>query len=67
MEEGTLEPLYVHSSENAADGLTKALPRPAHELSMRRLLGVQELPKHVPQKVNMLLEAHLLNINPHCM
>ena len=36
---GTLKPLYVHSSENAADGLTKALPRPAHERSTRRLLG----------------------------
>ena len=65
--DGTLQPLYVHSSANPADGLTKALPRPAHDRSMRRLLGQDQWTDPGGQVVDMLLEAQLLNINPHCM
>ena len=35
--EGTIVPRYVRSRENAADILTKALPREAHETGMVRM------------------------------
>ena len=65
--EGKLTPIYVHSSDNAADGLTKALPRPAHERSTNRLLGQESQLQPGGTPMNLLLEAQLLSINPHCM
>ena len=45
--EGTIVPRYVRSKENAADILTKALPREVHKAGMARMgLRVLEPTSH---------------------